>query len=194
MKKSLCTLALIASIGVLTSCNDTTTKNEEQIDTTAAAANGATPAPVPATTLSDGDKKFAEEAAIGSMLEVKLGQLAAASGASEDVKKFGQKMVEDHGNASADLQAIAASKNLTLPTTLPADKQKMVDDLTALKGADFDKKYVPMMVDDHENDLKAFNNESATGQDAEMKAFATNTAKVISVHYDMIKGIKAKMK
>ncbi len=42
------------------------------------------------------DKMFLRKAAEGGIAEVKLGQLAAKKGSSDDVKAFAQKMVDDH--------------------------------------------------------------------------------------------------
>src|SRR4051794_36259079 len=49
------------------------------------------------------DEKFAMEAAVGGMEEVQLGQMAAQKGASDEVRQFGQKMVDDHTKANQDL-------------------------------------------------------------------------------------------
>jgi len=40
------------------------------------------------------------EALKGGMAEVEMGQLAADKGSSEDVRKFGKKMVTDHTNSA----------------------------------------------------------------------------------------------
>lgn len=59
---------------------------------------------------SSGDYKFAKEAARGGMLEVNLGNVAAANSRNAAVQQFGQRMVKDHGQAGQDLQAIASRK------------------------------------------------------------------------------------
>src|ERR1700759_1822920 len=57
------------------------------------------------------DEKFANGAAIGGMEEVQLGQLAAQKGVSDDVRQFGQRMVDDHTKANQDLMQVASGKN-----------------------------------------------------------------------------------
>lgn len=49
--------------------------------------------------LAAADKKFLMEAAMGGMMEVELGRLAAQQGTSESIKQFGQRMVDDHSKA-----------------------------------------------------------------------------------------------
>src|SRR4051812_33416448 len=73
--------------------------------------------------LSMSDKKFIKDAADGGLAEVELGQLAASKGSSDEVKKFGQRMVDDHGKANDQLKQLASSKQVNLPTE-PSAKHK----------------------------------------------------------------------
>jgi len=66
---------------------------------------------------SAADTKFIKEAAEGGMAEVALGQLAVEKASSADVKKFGQRMVDDHSKANDELKQLAAQKNVTCPKT-----------------------------------------------------------------------------
>ena len=72
---------------------------------------------------------FVMEAAMGGMMEVETGNIAQQNAASQRVKDFGTMMVTDHGNANSQLSTLAASHGLTLPASLPADKQKQVNAL-----------------------------------------------------------------
>src|SRR5829696_4713178 len=46
--------------------------------------------------LSSHDRDFLMDAAMGGLMEVELGRLAAQQGTSDTVKQFGQRMVDDH--------------------------------------------------------------------------------------------------
>jgi pterin-4a-carbinolamine dehydratase len=88
--------------------------------------------------ISMADTNFILAAAQGGMTEVKLGELAATNGMREDVKDFGQMMVKDHTAINDDLKTLAAQKGVTLPDSLDAKHQAMVDKLAALTGSEFD--------------------------------------------------------
>jgi len=138
---------------------------------------------------------FLTEAAGGGMMEVQLGQLAKTHAASKAVKDFGAMMVRDHSNANAQLKSVAAKKNVTLPTTLPDKLQKHVTDLTAKNGDEFDKDYISMMVDDHQDDIKLFEKCAKNDkEDADVKAFAAKTLPTLYKHLDAAKAIKDKQK
>lgn len=132
--------------------------------------------------LSVQDKKFADAAAMGGMLEVMLGKLAETNAANPVVKSLGAMMVKDHTKANDELKAWASSMNYTLPTELDAQKQKTYDDLKARKGADFDKEYTHLMVSDHKKDIEEFRKEASGGTETSLKSFASNTLPTLEHH------------
>ena len=103
-------------------------------------------------------------------------------------------MVKDHSKANEELKALAASKNITIPTTPGEKHQKHIDDLKNKKGADFDKDYIKMMVDDHEEDISKFEKEGNNGNDAQIKAFAAGKVPTLKHHLEMAKSINDAMK
>jgi putative membrane protein len=143
--------------------------------------------------VTGGDLAFMNDAAPGGMAEVELGKMAASKAQNAEVKAFGQKMVEDHTKAGEELKQLAAQKKVMLPPdVLPAHKQLM-EKLSKLSGAEFDKEYVAAMVADHEKDVAAFENVSKTAADADVKAFATKTLPTLKMHLEMIKAMAGKM-
>lgn len=138
------------------------------------------------------DEKFAMEAAMGGLEEVELGRVAAQKGASDEVRQFGQRMVDDHSKANQDLMQVASAKGWTLPTALDAKHQAEVQKLSALSGDQFDKTYVDMMLKDHKKDVPEFQKEAAGGADADIKAFAARTTPTLQDHLQMIQRIHDK--
>ena len=128
------------------------------------------------------DTQFAKKAAQGGMAEVKLGQLAQEKGTSDTVKKFGQRMVEDHTKAGDELKRAAAQDNITLPDTISAKDKGTYDELSKLSGAAFDRAYARDMVKDHEEDIADFNKEANGGKNAAIKDFATQTLPTLQDH------------
>ena len=126
---------------------------------------------------------------MGGMMEVELGRLAAQQGMSEAVKQFGQRMVDDHTKANSELMTLASSKGITLPTALDEKHQKDVTKLSGLSGADFDRAYMKMMVNDHNKDVKNFEKQSTRGADADLKAFAGKTLPTLQEHLQMARAL-----
>jgi putative membrane protein len=123
-----------------------------------------------------------KEAAEGGAAEVELGKLATERATNPDVKSFGQRMVDDHGKAGAELKEMAASKNIAVSTDLGPKEKALRDRLMKLEGAAFDRAYMDAMIKDHETDMEAFGTESRSGHDPEIKAWATKTLPTLEEH------------
>ena len=139
--------------------------------------------------LSSGDRDFLMDAAMGGLMEVELGRVAAQQGTSEAVKQFGQRMVDDHSKANQELMTLATSKGITLPTTLDDKHREHVTKMSAMSGADFDREYSKMMLSDHRKDVSEFEKESTRGTDADLKAFATKTLPTLKEHLKMAEAL-----
>lgn len=191
MKK---TILIIVAIAAITACNkkETTTVDHsaDHSEMSAPVDSGAMPedslstsqTSSETTSLNDQDRKFADAAAKGGMMEVMAGELASQNATNPTVKKLGEMMVKDHTKANEGLKEWASKTAYTLPTGLDADQQKKYDDLKAKKGADFDRMYTDMMVKDHEKTIADFKKEAADGSESSLKNFATTTLPTLDHH------------
>lgn len=184
MKKQFSRIAVVALVGAGL-CLGVSAQAAEKKEEKKTEQSSKSPAPS-APALSDKDKSFMKEAAKGGMMEVEMGKTAQQKGKSADVKKIGSTMVADHTKANNELMAIAKKKGVDLSKEKPKSH--------SMGDANFDKNYIDMMVKDHEKDLAAFQAEAKNGTDADVKAFASKTSKVIQKHLDMVKAAQAKVK
>jgi|SRR5436309_11668860 putative membrane protein len=152
--------------------------------TSSSSAMSANASSVPAT-----DKKFIREAAEGGMAEVELGKLATEKASSEDVKKFGERMVNDHSKANDELKQIASSKGVDLPSDLSVKDKMLKERLSKLSGDSFDKAYMQNMVKDHRKDVAEFSKESRSASDPEVKQFAGKTLPTLKEHLQKAESI-----
>jgi predicted outer membrane protein len=101
---------------------------------------------------------FVNRLAIAGMTEVQLGRMAAERAQNADVKAFGQMMVQDHTKAGKELMQLAKQSNIAWPTQLDQKHRDLVDRLSTLQGAAFDREYMNAMVSGHQevaNELRA---------------------------------------
>lgn len=138
------------------------------------------------------DKAFVKKAMQGGMAEVQLGQLAADKGSSDDVKQFGQKMVDDHSKLNDQMKQVAEQMNVTPPTSLSAKDKATMTKLQALNGDAFDKAYIKDMIKDHKKDESEFKHEAQSASNPALKEAATQGAQVIGEHLQMIQQIAQK--
>jgi len=168
-------MACMVSFGAVAQSNSTS-----QSDSSKSASSGSASGQVSAA-----DKTFVMKAAQGGLAEVELGKLAADKGQSDDVKKFGQRMVDDHSKANDQLKSVAQQKNIAVPTEPSAKDKALKDKLSGLSGAQFDKVYMQHMVMDHKKDIAEFQKEANSGKDPDIKNFASQTLPTLQEHLKM---------
>jgi putative membrane protein len=137
------------------------------------------------------DAAFYKKAAEGGIAEVQMGKLAQDKSPTDSVKEFGAMMVTDHSAANDKLMAIAAKKDIKLPTSPSVGQMATKAKLEVLSGDTFDKSYIKGMVKDHQEDIKEFQTEAASGQDPDAKAYAAATLPTLKTHLKKIKAIAA---
>jgi putative membrane protein len=128
---------------------------------------------------------FIREAALGGMAEVELGRLAVQRASSDEVKRFAQRMVTDHGKANDELKTLAQRKNITLPSDIDDQHKQKKEQLSQLNGAAFDRAYMDEMRADHRKNVEAFREQSRTADDPEVKAFAAKQLPTLEEHLQM---------
>lgn len=140
------------------------------------------------------DAQFATRIAQANMAEVALGKLAQGKAQSDDIKKFAQKMVDEHTKAEQDLEGIASKNNLTLPQDVTPQQKAQQDRLSKLSGAQFDRAYMRMMVVDHTRVSNALQHESRkVSANTDLKDYATRMYPGVSDHLTMAKTMMASL-
>jgi putative membrane protein len=196
MKKKLLSFAICLLALAVWSCNNSSDSSTAGNDSSSAVNNDSlnnVNNTMNNTPLSKDDSMFVMEAAMGGMMEVEAGKVAQQNASNQRVKDFGSMMVTDHSAANDQLMGLASSHGMTLPSALPANMQKELDAMKAMKGAAFDKHYVSMMVDDHKTDIGKFQTEADKGTDGQLKTWASNTLPTLQKHMDSIQAIKKGM-
>lgn len=133
--------------------------------------------------MPNSDKAFFENAASANMFEIASAKLALTKSSDPAVKEFAQKMVGDHSEAGTKLEALAAQKNVTLPTKMARRHQHMYDALEKDKaGKDFDEDYKNKMVMSHREAVSLFDQTAKKGQDPDVKRFAATMLPKLQMH------------
>lgn len=145
------------------------------------------------SSVDDDVSEFLLKAASGGMMEVQLGEMAEQNSKSQGVKNFGRMMIKDHNKANNEIKTLAAATNLEIPNVLSEDHEKYVNELTTLRGAEFDEKYMRMMVEDHREDIDLFK-KAAKFNDPDISAFANKTLPVLKKHFKAAKKINEGLK
>jgi len=122
-------------------------------------------------------------------MEVTLGQLAQQKASSPEVRKLAETIAADHQAANQSLNQIALAKGIALPTDMTAEQHDHHKKLEGLSGVEFDREYVRMMVDDHNQDIADFGAKASSEPRDELSAFAEQTLPTLRKHLQMAQAL-----
>ncbi len=142
-----------------------------------------------AQSTSDTDKHFVRDAIEGGNGEVELGRLAQQKSSSDDIKQFGQKMVDDHTRLGDQMRSVAEKVGVQPPAGTSMGDKALEAKLDLLSGDTFDKAYIQAMVKGHREDLTTFEKEESSGTDPEVRDAARQGAKVVRAHLQLVEEI-----
>lgn len=91
-------------------------------------------------------RAFLKKAIEGNFAEIEMGKLAQQNGRSEDVKKFGQMLIDDHSAANQKAIDAAHTTDVTLPNGANAKQRAVLDKMSKVSGARFDSRFYQVMV------------------------------------------------
>lgn len=132
------------------------------------------------------DKKFVKKAWDGGIAEIQIGRLAASKGENDEVKGYGQKMVETYTELGDRLRPIAAKMGVSTRANISASDRALLTKLQQEGGKQFDGTYIQAMVKRHRKNLTEFRHEAQTAQDPAVKDFAMHGAQVIAEHASLV--------
>lgn len=198
MKKIFILSTLVAATLTFQACQtadkkSSTTKDSVSGDTSMVNGNHVAGSEVVESGIDEAGATFLRKAAVGGIMEVEAAKISQKSASSQQVKDFAAKMLEDHTRANNELKAFSVKKKVITPDALPAEDQIHLDEMKKLKGAEFDKHYMEMMVTDHEKTVALFK-EGVANKDLGLKEWATKTLAVIEKHDEMAKTINSTLK
>lgn len=131
------------------------------------------------------DAEFVMKASETDLAEIGLGTLALSNAGSDMVKKFGQKMIEDHGISIKKLIPLALKNGYKVAMGLNEEHKAKLDKLAGLKGADFDQMYLKEMVMGHKKALALYQHQAKHGKDEDVRAFAKKGVPIVEMHLKM---------
>lgn len=139
------------------------------------------------------DRAFVHAAATGGLAEVKFGRLAAQKATGRAVKEFADHMVRDYGAANDRLASLAKANGIALPDASDEDRKAMYARLEQSTGGQFDRAYIEGQIIEHQNTAQLFEYEIGSGENAELKKFASDLLPTVLAHLRMAKAIDTGM-
>jgi len=200
MKKIL-TLGLLPALA-LAACNggttDNTTANTADADVSNAglATDTMTPGNEADNALMTGEaatpsQKFANDVGASDFFEIQSGKMAQEKAQNQALKDFGGMIVQHHTESTQKLTAAGAKAQPAIVPNpaLTAEQEANLAALDKASDAEFDALFKKQQTLAHEKALTIIKGYEATGDVAELKAFAAEAQKVVQSHLTKIKSL-----
>lgn len=140
--------------------------------------------------IEDDSRDFVKTAASSGRMEVELGKLAQEKAQDQQVKDFAQKLVNEHQQANNKLKNIASNQNINVPQQMKDDHKNKVEDLREKSGQEFDKEYMDIVVNAHEDDISEFEDAQDDVKNQELKSWISSTLPNLRNHLEEAKRIQ----
>lgn len=142
--------------------------------------------PAGAATKTFDKEMFLKDCAKNGMAEVNMSQIGTQKAQDPALKEVAQKLVTDHSKLNDEVKELAKEKDITLSTEMDPKHQKMMDHLSGLSGAEFDKAFATHMVQGHKKSIAKFKQAAANTEDTEISEFAKKTLPTLQEHLTAI--------
>jgi len=180
------TIAICAAIFSLSSC-----KQESKPEDTKEVAEEKNEAKFENT--KEDEAKFLVDVTEFNLEQAELGKLTALKSNNAEVKAFGSMMERMHNENIKDISALAASKQISIPTSLTDDNK---DDYNALNKKDiddFDKQYIDRVVEEHKKAIEHFTDQADKTSDADSKTWLATQLALLREHLDNAMTLQSKL-
>ncbi len=136
---------------------------------------------------------FLQKAAAGQQQEIDLGHLATQKAESEEVKRFGARMVADHQKARQEVQHLASKGGLQLVNQTSESHTAMKNQLDQASGKGFDRAYIGLILQEHAMDMKELEQRAREEKNQEVRQWAAEAVSVVKDHLAQAKTIASSL-
>jgi len=149
---------------------------------------------------------FIQDMSLAGLTEVQVGQMAAVRATRPEVKALANLVVRDQSEANKQLALTAAAFDIQTHTQLDALQLSALDTLGRLLGVDFDRGFLMLIVQSHEDHVRRLGAMAATGvsvhptpkglakSEPEIALWAAHTLPIAKHHLRIAKELQEKLR
>jgi putative membrane protein len=154
--------------------------------------NSTSQAEVKKATITDGESKFIQNAAVSSHAETEFAELAVKKATNPKIKAFAETLVTDHKALNKELKKLAAAQNVVLSKEITPAETATLQKLEGATGAEFDKEFIASVSDSHKKCINDYEQASKDHNDKELKVIVDKTIPVLKAHHATALSLAAK--
>lgn len=147
----------------------------------------------PNAAITSAERDFLVDVTTSGSKEVEISQLALSKTTNAQVREFARMMVTDHQQASQSLHPILTRSSVPVTADRAAIDEAR-EDLADLSGVEFDRAYMDMMVDDHQEAVRKVEEKANGDGDPDVRQWASRTLPTLRTHLQRAEAIQETLK
>jgi putative membrane protein len=138
-------------------------------------------------------EEFIAHAMDCNLFERDLANTARSKAENADVKKYAEQLYDDHDRMSKELLDFAKEKKLAVASGTSRDQKAKVADLLKLRGKDFDRRFVDIMVEEHEKAIDMMQHCAKESKDEKVRSISEKALPTLKKHLEEARALKKKL-
>lgn len=139
------------------------------------------------------DGKLIHDVITDDLLEVRLGQIAEQRSVNPSVRQFAQRMVSDHSRLQSEWTSMASSNGMSVNPQLDNLGNAKLAQLSRLVGPEFDRTYMNLMIQGHQDAVNRLQNEGRYAQSEPVRARVANDLPILQQHLSLAQQVGAEV-
>jgi putative membrane protein len=143
--------------------------------------------------LTPADRDFMKKAEDSDIKERDLGRVMMQKSQNSDVRDYAKMLADDHDKDLKNVVNILENKGIHQPKNMVQVNNEALTELNSLSGPALDKRFVEMMVQDHQKDVAEYTKEERSGEDPQVRDYAARTLTTLDKHLKKAEDLQAKL-
>jgi putative membrane protein len=139
------------------------------------------------------EQDFMMRATEGHLTEIAMANIALQKSGNKNVRDYANMIQSDHKRALDDLTDLMKDKDVSQPSSVPADVQKDIDVMNGLSGPEMDREFINQMVAEHEKEIGIYQDRAAIVQDTDVKKYAEDFLPKLEMHLEKAQRLQSKL-
>ena len=139
------------------------------------------------------DYRFIRNVDADHFLEIRLARLAEQKARDSDVKQFARRMAEDHTSLQKQWTTMATDNDMKFKSGMGPRHRSKLTRLEKFSGREFDREYMTLMAQNHQDYLDYFRKEGRAANSAPVRQLVNRGIPVLEQHLRQSKQIGARV-
>jgi putative membrane protein len=145
------------------------------------------------TSIDTSGANFIKTALESGTIGIKASGLVQSRSQNPRVKHLAEMLIAGNTQIGAKLKEFANNGSVKIDSTISAPNNQILNGLTKITGADFDKSYVQMAIKEQEKELMLFVN-ATQDKNSDLQTFVREALKTIHLQLDSARAVELSLK